>query len=272
MNPIIEALSLVTPYDIDKPKVRIGPNGDGGYVFADDISSDQAVISYGISTEYRFDAEMARRGHKVYMFDHTIECVNISNDNMTFFKEGVAGVTKKSANLFSIEDHLAKYDIQGHQLILKMDVEGAEWDAINNTPDSVLDRFEQMTFEIHGFVHLGEDEFREKFVRMFRKINRLFTLFHVHANNHNGANGFDIVGGVPVSSLMEFTYIKTSSVRRSQSRTLYPTAYDYPCVGYKDKLLWFFPFMPTTASLADFALCENRTQLWTDLYNRGGAV
>lgn len=269
MSPIIESLSLVIPFDIDIPKVRIGPKTDGGYVFADNFSTDQAIVSYGISTEYRFDEEMALRGHQVYMFDHTIENINATSSNMHFYKEGIAGLTDENSSLYTLADHLDKYNVVGDRLILKMDVEGAEWGAINNTPDHVLSRFEQMTFEIHGFVHLGEPAFREKFNKMFRKINRLFTLFHVHANNHNGANGFDIVGGVLVSSLMEFTYIKTTSVSRSKSRTLYPTAYDYPCVGYKDKLLWFFPFMPTHASIEELFMCDERAELWNDLHNRG---
>jgi hypothetical protein len=89
---IYEALALLTPYDIDVPKVRIGPNHDGGYVLADRFTpATQPVMSYGISTQYDFDREMAERGHKVFMFDHTIGGIVDPLPNMLFFREGVAG-------------------------------------------------------------------------------------------------------------------------------------------------------------------------------------
>ena len=82
MNPVVDALLLLTPFDINRPKIRIGPNTDGGYIFVNDISSHQTIISYGIGTEYRFEIEMAERGHDVYMFDHTIEAIRAKNKTL----------------------------------------------------------------------------------------------------------------------------------------------------------------------------------------------
>ena len=70
---VFDALSLLTPYDVDIPKIRIGPKTDGGYVLLDCFEVGQPVLSYGISTEFRFDIEMAERGHCVYMFYDTID-------------------------------------------------------------------------------------------------------------------------------------------------------------------------------------------------------
>lgn len=252
MNPVVRALALLTPYDIDKPKIRFGPPADGGYIFVDDISPDQAIISYGISTEYRFDAEMAAKGHDVYMFDHTIGGINVASDRMHFFREGVAGMTDPAASLYTIEDHLARHDIAGDRLILKMDVEGAEFAALSAVPEEVLERFEQIVFEVHGLERVVEDAYRETFCAVFEKLNRLFTLFHVHANNCDGPNGLHIVSGLPVSPIMELSYVRTSTVDPRPSRTVYPTPLDYPNVGTTDKLLWFFPFLPSSVGLDDY--------------------
>ncbi|BDV36184.1 hypothetical protein [Methylocystis iwaonis] len=261
MNPLVEALALLTPFDIDRRKVRIGPETDGGYVFVDHIDPSQTILSYGISFEYRFDAEMAARGHRVYMFDHTIDGINATHPNMLYYKEGVAGVSSPEQCLYSIEDHLARFGIEGDRLILKMDVEGAEWDAIGMTPDTVLARFEQIVIEVHGVNAITDTGYREKFCFFFRKLNRLFTLFHVHANNCDGPNGLTIVSGIPVSPLLELSYVRNNVCNKFPSRTLYPTALDFPNVGAKDKLLWFFPFLPTFCSVDDFALCEERAEL-----------
>lgn len=261
MNPILNTLSLLTPYDIDIPKVRIGPDTDGGYVFADAISASQAVVSYGISTEYRFDRLMAEAGHKVYMFDHTIAGIDRSHDNMMWHREGVAGFSDPASALYSVADHLVRHGVEGDRLILKMDVEGAEFDAISFMPEETLCRFEQIVIEIHYLANLNNADFRDHAARMLRKLNSHFTLFHVHANNCDGPDGIRIVSGFPVSNLLELSYIKSSAVHRVPSRTLYPTALDHPNVLTRDKLLWFFPFLPTPLGLADFASCEDRVSL-----------
>ncbi len=269
MNSTLYALALLTPYDIDAPKIRIGPKADGGYVFVDDISPEQTILSYGISTEYRFDEEMAHRGHAVYMFDHTIQGINATSANMLWFQEGVGKETTSEKKIFSIEDHLASHNITGDRLILKIDVEGAEFDALDGLSDASLSRFEQIVLEIHGLSQLLNPAYLVPYMKMLRKINKQFTLFHVHGNNCDGPNGIEVVDGFPVSSLMELSYIKTKKVRRSQSRTLYPTALDYPNVGRKDKLLWFFPFLPSETSLLEYALCEQRIEMFEEMRAAG---
>lgn len=257
-NPVLEALSLLTPYDIDIPKRRIGPNGDGGYVLADRLSPSQTVMSYGIGTEYRFDEAMAEAGHTVYMFDHTIAPPVLTRPNMVWFEEGVAGTSEPARKLHSLQDQIDRLGVEGDRLILKMDVEGAEFDAIGMMPDRTLCRFEQILVEVHYLAYLENEALRAGIVAMLRKLNRFFTLFHVHANNCDGSNGLSIVQGVPVSNLLELSYIRTSAVTRTASTTLYPTPLDYPNLHPRDKLLWFFPFLPTTLHLADFQRCEAR--------------
>jgi len=266
MNPVVEALSLLAPFDIDKPKIRIGPRTDGGYILGDCLSSSQSVVSYGIGKEYRFDAEMARRGHEVYMFDHTIAGIKAEHRRLHFFREGIAGHTNASDSVFSVKDHLDKHHIRGDRLILKMDVEGAEYGAFDMLPCDTLNRFEQIILEIHWLDRLEEFIFRDRFCRVLRKLNSAFTLFHVHANNWNGQNGLAIVGGVPVSSLLELSYIKSSIVHRQPSQTLYPAKLDYPNISqFQDKLLWFYPFLPTSLSKESFAECAARVERFHDL-------
>ncbi|MCJ2035339.1 FkbM family methyltransferase [Methylobacterium sp. J-068] len=261
MNAVVEALSLLTPFDMDRPKTRIGPHSDGGYVFVDSITSDQTVLSYGIGGEYRFDTLMAENGHDVYMFDHTITGVPLANARMHWFKEGVSGTSRPGDSLFSIEDHLRRHGITGDRMILKMDVEGAEFEALGLASPETLARFEQIVVEIHDLKNLSDPGYRAAFGTMMRNLNRHFTLFHVHANNCDGPNRFHVVDGVPVSNLLELSFVKTSTVVPSPSRTLYPTVHDHPNIPQKDKLLWFFPFLPTTAPTADFLACADRIDL-----------
>jgi Methyltransferase FkbM domain len=248
-----EAISLLTPYDVDKPKARIGPNADGGYVLLDDLRSDQPVVSYGISTEYSFERALAERGHKVFMFDHTISGISQPHPNMRFFREGVAGETQHEQSLFTIEEHLSRHGIESDRTILKMDVEGAEFGALVATGSSTLSRFEQMIIEVHFLNRLGDEGYRTSFVHLFERINSLFTLFHIHGNNFDGPEKFHFVDGIPVTEMIELSYVRTSSVKRQPSRTVYPTKLDFPNVRQRDKLMWLYPFLPSDPTQEAFA-------------------
>lgn len=253
MTNLVEALALLTPYDVNLDKVRVGPSGDGGYVLVDGLSSGQDVLSYGISTEYQFDHELASRGRRVWMFDHTIDGIDRSHENMKWYKEGVAGRTDLAARLFSIEDHLEKYKITGDRMILKMDVEGAEYDALNATSSGTLERFDQIVLEVHHLQKLGERRFRRSFVAMFDKLNATHTLFHVHANNYRGYDSLALVEGMLVANILELSYVKTSLVERRPSRTIYPTELDSPNRPHPELPLLFYPFVPASLGKEQFA-------------------
>ena len=267
MLSVVEALALLTPYDVDRRKERIGPATDGGYVLLPDLFGRLPLFSYGISTEYRFDIDMSERGHEVFMFDHTIDGLEVPPGNlrMHWFKEGVGGMRDPSQPVDTIENHLSAHVAPGSDALLKMDVEGWEYDAFDALSDASLLRFQQIVFEIHNLHALGDPGFRARFVRLLSRLTAHYTLFHVHANNWDGSNAFTFISGVPVSSLLELSFVRSDLVERRPSRTLYPSPLDYPCVHPHDKKLWFFPFLPTGVTPAEFHAAEQRLDMAAQL-------
>lgn len=262
-NKVYEVLKMLRPHDIDIRKVRIGGPWDGGYILADRLTSDQVVLSYGLGGEVSFDAEMAARGHQCYMFDHTIQGLGRTHPNFHFFREGVSGATEPEKSCFTVQDHLERFKISGDRLILKMDVEGAEWDAISRMPDAVISRFEQIAIEMHDFYHLAEPEFLEKAHAALARITRYFTLFHVHANNNNP---MQTVSGFSIYNLLEFSFIKSDIVARKPSRTLYPTDLDNPNEQDRDDyILSIFPFWPAGLSDEEYDAHARTCKLKSDL-------
>lgn len=263
---VYDALAMLTPYDIDVPKVRIGPKRDGGYVLADILDpKTQIVISYGISHEYGFDRDMAERGHQVFMFDHTIDGIEDAHPNMLFFREGLAGrflgevedgftdETDVTAPVYRLADHLAKHDISSSGLVLKMDIESHEWGALAGADHATLGRFDQIVAELHSFETLEEsDLYRKVFIKAMSNLNEQFTLFHVHANNVDGPEKYHFVSGMPVSCLIEASFVRTDIVNRRPSGTLYPTHIDFPNFGERDRLLWMHPFIPSGVDQPDY--------------------
>jgi hypothetical protein len=64
----------------------------------------------------------------------------------------------------------------GRRMIVKIDIEGAEWDALMATPDSLLGRIDQLPMELHGV----DDD---RFLQVVRKLKRNFYLVNLHFNN-----------------------------------------------------------------------------------------
>jgi hypothetical protein len=77
---------------------------------------------------------------------------------------------------------------------VKIDVEGAEWDALLATPDDVLARIDQLPMELH----LPKGDFgadRAKFLHVIEKLKRNFYVVNVHFNNNTCAPGADPLPG-----------------------------------------------------------------------------
>jgi hypothetical protein len=61
---------------------------------------------------------------------------------------------------------------------VKIDIEGAEWESLLATSDTVLDTIVQLPMELH-LRGAGE----ERFVELVRRLERQFYLVNVHFNN-----------------------------------------------------------------------------------------
>ena len=107
--------------------VRVGCNNDGGYIMLDDFGGGIAY-SFGIAGDVSWDKDMASRGYDVYMYDHTIDGLPEDNPRFHWSKLGISDGMTHDGRLKSLEELIASNGHEGkHNMILKMDVEGAEW-------------------------------------------------------------------------------------------------------------------------------------------------
>jgi hypothetical protein len=70
-----------------------------------------------------------------------------------------------------------------HRLVVKMDVEGAEWDTWLQSPDSVFEQIDQLTIELHGVAE------PDRFTTVVKKLKRFFYVANLHYNNYACAEG-----------------------------------------------------------------------------------
>lgn len=240
---VVDTLVHLMPFDlIVSKKLRIGSANDGGYVMVDRLSSHQDVLSYGLSWNVTFDLDLAQRGHRIFMFDHTIEGLTANHANFNYLKEGVGTTSSTDDLLDTIDNHIARLGLSGDNLILKMDVEGAEWDVLDEMSLGTLRKFEQIVLELHDFRLIGDPVWSARAGRVLSKLAANFHLHHVHANN---CAPIVVIEGLPVADVIEVSYIRNDLALATPSRTLFPTSLD-ACNDptAPDHLLFFYPFHP----------------------------
>ena len=218
-------LSLVRPSSpVGLSKIRIGnQHGDGGYVMLDDWQDVVGAVSIGIGGDVSWDLAIAERGIDVHQYDHTVHGPPTSHPRFHFHSIGVGGGASVDAALRSLEQIVADIPLDG-DLVLKMDVEGAEWAALPIAHSPVMNRFAQIVIEAHAPL-AGTAADRLRNVGVLSTLRRTHEVVHVHANNYAPVESF---GGVRVPSVLEISYVRRTRTSFRASNEPLPAPEDVP--------------------------------------------
>jgi hypothetical protein len=236
----LSVLKMLRPHKVAGfSKIRVGRMFDGGYVMLDDFKDISAAYSLGINDDVSWDLEIARRGIPIFQYDHTIESLPEPHPLFHWEKKRIDGVADD--NTQTIEDIVAA---NGHKsatdLLLKCDIEGAEWHALRNLPATILTKFRQIVLEMHDFQFLFNDRDAENVRATIANLVANHVVVHVHANNHCP---WIVVGGIALPSVLELTLVRRDIGEFSISDEVFPTPIDMPNLrGAADFYLGRFEF------------------------------
>lgn len=219
-------------------KIRVGnPKADGGHVMANDFEGIEAALSLGIGRDISWDLAMAARGIEIYQFDHTVdEPVEVAgNPRLHFHQVGISGSAGADPRMKPIRDILAnEMTRHGGDLILKIDIDGYEWEVFEMMPDDILARFRQICLEIHHpLARPSQGKRRARNLGVLRKLNARFAPVHLHANN---AGPVRRLCGLEVPKLLEITYVRRDGQSFTPSAEEFPGQYDVPNVPTMDEI------------------------------------
>jgi hypothetical protein len=169
---------------------RFGERYDGGYLVCGNLlGSIKAGYSYGISGYDQWGCDVAR---KFNVRVHEYDCFNLTKpscaDGVTVFHAECVGPSRRTGEngrIFdTLENQLASNGDGADRVVLKMDVEGAEWETLLLTTSAVLERIDQLVVEFHG-VGL------EHQIAVVRRLKQFFHVAHLHFNNNACAERID---------------------------------------------------------------------------------
>ena len=160
---------------------RFGSANDGGYLMCENLIEPlDAAYSYGVGPNDDWGCDVSRRYHVPV---HEYDCFDparpkCNGGTFVFHNECVSDRTGyRGSRLFdTLENQIRKNGDIGRRLIIKMDIEGAEWESLLAAPDELLASIPQLAMEMHGY----DDR---RIVEVLRKLKRNFYLVNIHFNN-----------------------------------------------------------------------------------------
>lgn len=188
-----EAVRVLVPHQVPGlPLLRVGGEHDGGYVMADDFAVVGA-ISLGVGPDVSWDADIGQRSIAVAMFDPTVRRLPGRVANGTFHRIGVAGPDEADVRFRPLQDlvRIAGFSGEGGDLLLKVDVEGAEWSSLSALPSGELTRYRQIVMELHHLSRLADEDLSRDVLAALRLLAATHVPIHLHANNYSRLLRFD---------------------------------------------------------------------------------
>jgi len=208
---------LLVPYTLDGLEFDRFGQGDGSYVVPSLLRGREvAVLSYGVGDDpegVSFEEEFDQMGCYVQMFDGSIDEPPVDLEYGVFFKQNL---TEEN-----FQEHLKFFNsplITREFSILKMDIEGCEYDWLSDRNFKLLGDFDIFCVEVHSLIEecpenwvfpeamLDAKKNRNKVFSFFEKLNNKFILWHMHGNNHAPKY-------VDFPDSLELTYINKESFK-----------------------------------------------------------
>ncbi len=193
----------------------------------DKFEGVDAAYSIGINDDVSWDLDIVERNIPVFQYDHTIPDTPLCHELMCWRQIGLGATADPGAKINTLAGMLRENGHStNHNLILKCDIEGHEWETFSNMPVDVLDQFSQIAMEVHAFEYLDDDYVARNVRSSIEKLTDSHYMVHVHANNYSSWN---INTGVPLPNVLEMTFARKDLGQFEPSGEIFPTDLDMPC-------------------------------------------
>ena len=110
------------------------------------------------------------------MYDPTIDALPKEHEKFHFFKQGIG----KNSDMITLDEAITCNGHVSHEgMILKMDIEGFEYETLYHIQDSTLAKFSQLVIEFHDVLDLTNF----LLIPVLEKINKNFQYIHIHGQD-----------------------------------------------------------------------------------------
>jgi hypothetical protein len=208
--------------------IRLGGKSDGGYLVPNDLEGVKYCFSPGVDVKATFEKELAEKyGIRSFMADASVSEPPLDSDYFEFDPKFLG--SRNDDTFITLSSWIdQKVGADDHDMLLQMDIEGAEYEVFVETPMDVLSRFRIMILEFHDLERLFDQKMLPLLSAVFSKLARNFSIAHVHPNNCRGVISRD---GVDVPRVIEVSFIRNDRIAgiRSDQPISLPHPLDEMC-------------------------------------------
>lgn len=215
-------IELTQPVYAKTPLIRIGRNGDGGYVIAPEFES-KVCLTLGVGSEVSADIDLIEKGFKLFAFDGTVLNPLPKNSTYTFEQKNI-GYGEDSELITDLERIFAKYPVLKQADLIMIDIEGHEYRVFEEEID-LISKSKQVVVEFHGLELLGDQNFSKRFIKTLEELLKTHAPIHVHGNNCGGTLA---IGGASWPTILEVTFLAKEYCFLESNYGPFPTKLDFP--------------------------------------------
>jgi hypothetical protein len=232
ISKVMDSILVLKPKPSPYRLKRIGGRCDGGYLVPDDLDGIEACFSPGVNNFKHFEDILTDSYDiKCHMCDYSSDASKLA----TPLRQGMQTFKKKWLDIDNSVDSIfleawvnELSSAPDSDLLLQMDIEGAEYRNLLNCKDDVLQRFRIIILELHGLCALNNlIEFEKGLAPLLRKIDQYFICIHTHPNNYGG--DFMIAGtDFNMPNLLELTFLRRDRFERVDASNFYQPQIPHP--------------------------------------------
>jgi hypothetical protein len=209
------------PLDTEHPLIRMGTNGDGGYLIPDDLEGIAACFSPGVGGRATFEEGIIQRGIPCFMADASVDHAPLEGD-MAHFTKKFLGVVNNETTI-TLDDWVNVSEPGKDDLILQMDIEGAEWPVLLNVSPDTLRRFRIIIVELHSLERLMDMHAFFIIKSAFDRLLNDFYVVHNHPNNHGRTVR---LGSLVIPCVLEMTFLRKDRAKSTRFAREFPHPLD----------------------------------------------
>jgi len=225
INEVKELLKSLYPVKTKFDLVRIGGANDGGYLLPDDLAGISKCFSPGVDVTATFEKDLLSRGIRSHLADASVDGAPDGLEVASFTKKFLGGVNNDT--YMTLERWMYNERAFMNDFILQMDIEGAEYQTILETPLHTLRRFRIIAIEIHNAQCWFAPIAWEVVQTFFTKLTSEFHVVHNHPNNNCP---FIEVDGLLIPTVFELTLLRKDRSEALGYVTEFPHPLDQPNV------------------------------------------
>jgi hypothetical protein len=216
-----ELVRQLYPLVTEHPLIRMGSRGDGGYLIPDDLEGIAACFSPGVDNRATFETSLIARGIPCFLADASVDGAPIKDD-MVHFTKKFLGVINNDVTI-TLDDWVGANQPGNDDLLLQMDVEGAEWPILLNVSRDTLRRFRIIVIELHDLERLMDKHAFTIIKSTFERLLEDFYIVHNHPNNYGRSVW---CGSFIIPRVQEMTLIRKDRVKSKNFARIFPHPLD----------------------------------------------